>query len=95
MLYFFATFSAVMPMEVYAAGYSSARYGFGFSRPPPRESALIDSTPPAINASPKPAMMRSLASAIVCRPEEQKRLTVWPGTSSGNPARWMMTRAIW
>jgi len=47
----------------------------------------IDSTPPATNASASPAMMRCAASAIVCRPEEQKRLTVAPGTLTGQPAR--------
>ena len=40
----------------------------------------IDSTPPATKTSPSPAMMRCAASAMVCRPDEQKRLTVMPGT---------------
>jgi hypothetical protein len=35
--------------------------------------------------------MRCAAMAMVCRPEEQKRLTVMPGTLTGRPAR----RAIW
>ena len=40
----------------------------------------IDSTPPATMASASPAMIRCAASAIVCSPDEQKRLTVAPGT---------------
>jgi len=32
-------------------------------------------------------MIRSAAIAIVCEPEEQKRLTVTAGTSCGSPAR--------
>ena len=34
-----------------------------------------------------PDMIRSAAIAIVCDPEEQKRLTVTAGTESGSPAR--------
>ena len=36
-------------------------------------------------------MMRCAASAIVCRPDEQKRFTVMPDTVTGQPAR----KAIW
>ena len=36
------------------------------------------STPPATYTSPSPAMTRCAAIAMVCRPEEQKRLTVTP-----------------
>src|SRR5688572_1506331 len=39
-------------------------------------------------------MMRCAASAMVCRPEEQKRLTVMPGTVSGQPARMAIWRAM-
>ena len=46
----------------------------------------IDSTPPATRMSASPAMTRCAASAIVCRPDEQKRLTVIPGTVTGQPA---------
>src|SRR5262245_19408111 len=42
---------------------------------------------------PKPAMIRSDAAAMVCRPDEQKRFTVWPGTLSGRPARSAARRA--
>src|SRR5215216_825732 len=51
------------------------------------------SVPPATMVVANPAMIRSAALAIVCRPEEQKRLTVWPGTLSGSPARWAAIRA--
>jgi hypothetical protein len=43
------------------------------------------STPPATKMSPSPAMMRCAAMAMVCRPLEQKRLTVMPGTVTGQP----------
>jgi len=38
--------------------------------------------------------MRWAASAIVCRPDEQKRLTVMPETDTGNPARIAACRAM-
>src|SRR5882724_883207 len=44
--------------------------------------------------SPSPAMTRCAASAIVCRPEEQKRFTVMPGTVCGSPARTAIWRAM-
>jgi hypothetical protein len=49
------------------------------------------STPPATNTSASPAMMRCAAMAMVCRPEEQKRLTVAPEVVTGRPA----SSAIW
>ncbi len=52
------------------------------------------STPPAMNTSPSPATMRCAASAIVCRPLEQKRLMVMPGTPTGRPARSAIWRAM-
>src|SRR6185295_5822295 len=54
----------------------------------------IDSTPPATNTSPSPAMTRCEARAMVCRPDEQKRLTVMPGTLCGQPARTAIWRAM-
>ncbi|CAK0592128.1 Uncharacterised protein [Burkholderia pseudomallei] len=54
----------------------------------------IDSTPPATNTSPSPAITRCAASAIVCNPDEQKRLTVIPGTPTGSPARSAICRAM-
>jgi len=54
----------------------------------------IDSTPPATKMSPSPAITRCAAIAIVCSPEEQKRLTVAPGTVTGQPARSAICRAM-
>jgi hypothetical protein len=54
----------------------------------------IDSTPPATNTSPSPAITRCAASAIVCNPDEQKRFTVMPGTLTGKPARNAICRAM-
>jgi uncharacterized protein (DUF1800 family) len=42
------------------------------------------STPPATNTSASPAMMRCAAMAMVCRPEEQKRLMVAPEVVTGS-----------
>ena len=44
--------------------------------------------------SPSPAITRCAAIAIVCRPEEQKRLTVMPGRVTGQPARIAIWRAM-
>src|SRR5918993_5006475 len=44
--------------------------------------------------SPSPLMMRWLARAMVCSPEEQKRFTVIPGTLIGQPARMAIWRAM-
>ena len=43
------------------------------------------SVPPASITSASPRRMRSAASATACKPDEQKRLTVMPGTVSGKP----------
>src|SRR5574341_556865 len=55
---------------------------------------LIDSAPPAMTTSFQPAMICCAASATVCRPDEQKRLTVIAGTVCGNPARSAIIRPI-
>ena len=52
------------------------------------------STPPATNTSPSPAITRCAAVAMVCRPLEQKRLMVMPGTLTGQPARSAICRAM-
>ena len=52
------------------------------------------SAPPAMMQSANPAMIRSAAEAMVCRPDEQKRLTVWAGTWYGTPAFIAATRAM-
>src|SRR4051812_40942744 len=49
------------------------------------------STPPATYTSPSPAITRCAAIAIVCSPEEQKRLIVMPDTVIGRSA----SSAIW
>ena len=54
----------------------------------------IDSTPPATKMSASPASTRCAASAMVCRPEEQNRLTVRPDTVTGIPARMAIWRAM-
>src|SRR5437764_703419 len=45
------------------------------------------STPPAINTSPSPALIAWAALAAACSPEPHNRFTVWPGTSTGRPAK--------
>ena len=44
------------------------------------------SVPAAIITSASPRRMRAAASATACRPDEQKRLMVMPGTVLGRPA---------
>ena len=53
---------------------------------------LMDSAPPAMITSPCAKAMAWVAMAMVCRPEEQKGLTVAPDTESGRPVFWSMTR---
>ena len=52
----------------------------------------IVSQPPAIITSDHPARIFAVASAMDCRPEEQKRLTVIPDVVIGRPAPMAMTR---
>ena len=47
---------------------------------------LIDSTPPATNRSPSPAITAWQAPTTADRPEAHSRLTVTPATDSGRPA---------
>src|SRR5260221_865527 len=61
---------------------------------PPSCNRLMLSRPPATIKSASPAMMRCAANAMACRPDEQKRLTVTPGTLTGRPARIADRRAI-
>ena len=60
---------------------------------PPIGTRLIDSVPPATMAVAKPAMIRSAAKAIDCRPDEQKRLMVTADALTGMPARRLAIRA--
>jgi hypothetical protein len=46
----------------------------------------MDSTPPAITRSASPVAIMRAASAIACSPDPHRRLTVMPGTLTGNPA---------
>ena len=55
---------------------------------------VMDSTPPATATSYSPAMMALAAVAMVWRPEEQNRVTVWAQTSLGRPARCTISRPI-
>src|SRR6266511_3818122 len=55
---------------------------------------LMLSAPPATSTAAMPLMICWAASAIVCRPEAQNRLTVWPGTSTGRPDRNAATRPM-
>src|SRR5215475_1140416 len=61
---------------------------------PPSCNRLMLSRPPATSTSASPVMMRCAANAMVCRPDEQKRLTVTPDTVTGRPARIADRRAI-
>jgi len=92
--YFSATSSAVIPMEAKASGQFASSPGLTLYLLPPIGIMLMLSTPPAMMQSANPAMIRSAAVAIVCRPEEQKRLTVCAGTSTGTPAFIAATRAM-
>ena len=55
---------------------------------------LMDSSPPATATGTPSCVMLRAASAIACRPEEQKRLTVWPAAVTGRPARMAHWRAM-
>src|SRR5690606_26348049 len=89
-----ATSSAVRPMLMYPSGAVRMSSGLGDSRKPVMGTRLMLSTPPARMTSAWPSMMRSAARAMACRPEEQKRLMVKPGTVGGSPARMAAMRAI-
>src|SRR5882672_2555990 len=95
MRYFFDTYSAVCSIGQYSSGLCSRI-----------QSSLsmclfisfctheMDSTPPAANTSPSPLSTRCAAIAIVCRPDEQKRLIVMPDVVTGQPARSAICRAM-
>ena len=54
---------------------------------------LIISMPPASTTSAMPLMICMAPFAMVWSPLEQNLLIVWPGTSTGNPARSALSRA--
>jgi len=60
---------------------------------PPIGIIDIDSNPPETITSAPLVRMRSLAIAIVCKPDEQKRLIVIALVSTGRPARIAAARA--
>src|SRR5512134_829787 len=47
---------------------------------------VIDSTPPATNVAPSPALIACAALATAWSPDPHSRLIVWPGTATGSPA---------
>jgi hypothetical protein len=81
-----ATFSAVSPMLRYTSGLVSIMSPLNISWLPPPGTRDMDSTPPHSMTSAMPDMMAWPPSAMACRPDEQKRLSVKPGTDSGSPA---------
>ena len=54
---------------------------------------VIDSTPPVMTTSAPPAWISRAPATVACMPEPQSRFTVWPGTSTGKPARSRPIRA--
>ena len=55
---------------------------------------LMESSPPATSTGTLSTMTRCAAMAIVCRPGEQKRLTVTPLVVTGKAARSAICRAV-
>ncbi len=53
----------------------------------------IDSTPPATNRSPSPAITAWQAETTAANPDAHSRLSVTPGTDCGNPASSTAIRA--
>src|SRR5262249_13081391 len=87
--------SAVSIMGIQISGLCASSHSSltGGGRPPSCNRLML-SRPPATITSVSPAMIRCAANAMVCRPDEQKRLTVTPGTVTGSPARIADRRAI-
>jgi hypothetical protein len=65
---------------------SALRWNASVALPITRGARVIDSTPPAIAKSISPQRIARAASPTALRPEAHSRLTVMPGTLSGNPA---------
>ena len=63
-----------------------------FGEPPPGIEML--STPPATMQSAPSERIELAAIAMVCRPDEQKRLTVVPDVVTGQPAHMAALRAM-
>src|SRR5262245_30596284 len=95
MLYFFDTYSAVCSIGQYSSGLCwRIHSSFSMCLFISFCTHEIDSTPPAANTSPSPLITRCEAIAMVCRPDEQKRLTVMPEVVTGQPARMAICRAM-
>src|SRR6266404_2413120 len=76
-------------------GLWSFTFGFmiTFGSMPNLTFAVMLSTPPPMATSNPSLMISWAATEIACRPDEQCRLTVKPGTVAGKPARMSATRA--
>src|ERR1700710_1535670 len=78
--------SAVSIIGMKIAGYSSTSFLSTLLGPAPGFGIEIDSTPPATMQFDRSPRIEFAAMAMVCRPEEQKRLTVTPDVEIGRPA---------
>mmetsp|Transcript_77232 Transcript_77232/g.168863 ORF Transcript_77232/g.168863 Transcript_77232/m.168863 type:complete len:205 (+) Transcript_77232:469-1083(+) len=98
MLYFAATFSEVMPMDIkHAAAKSfSPTAGLNFLGSTPEVMLYmdIDSTPPASPQSMLPVLMAAAIVAMACKPELHCRFTAAQGTSLGRSPRNMAMRVV-
>src|SRR6478609_5564539 len=81
-------------MAMYDSGYVSISAGLRLTLLPPIGTIDIDSTPPPITTSAKPAWTCSPACTMACKPLAQKRLTVSPGALFGNLATNTAFRAM-
>jgi len=84
-LNFFTTFSAVVPIAIYAPSLFSASHSL-LSSSPLVNTIDICSTPPATMTSSSPALMALAQVAIACRLEAQNLFMVCAPTWSGRPA---------
>src|SRR6185437_5604684 len=92
--YLRARFSAVWPIEIYAAGYSFASLGLGEGLNPVIGTRVMLSMPAQIKASPASIWIAPAAMWIDCIDEPQNRLTVVPATVIGSFARNATSRAM-
>ncbi len=75
---------SIIAMKMSGAALSSSGSIASFGEPPPAIEML--STPPATMQSAPSERIEFAAIAIVCRPDEQNRLTVTPAVDFGMPA---------
>src|ERR1044072_6128625 len=76
---------SIIAMKMSGATFRSSGSIDSFGEPPPGIEML--STPPATMQSEPSERIELAAIAIVCRPDEQKRLTETPAVDFGRPAR--------